>query len=174
MDRLTNRDEVHVHHEGIPSTSGSVSFPMHLLDTRVGHFVAHFVEMCVAMCLGLAVLDLAYVWVAGQVGIADPFRQLPGLSVAIVAFNMTAPMAAWMRFRGMAWDLIAEMSAAMVAEAILILGAYGLGILPNATVNGQTALWSWQHGLMMPVMLVPMLLRLDHYTGSMRHHAHAG
>jgi hypothetical protein len=31
----------------------------------------------------------------------------------------------------------------------------------------------WQHGLMMPVMLIPMFLRLDHYTGGMRHQARA-
>jgi hypothetical protein len=77
---------------------------------------------------------------------------------------MTAPMVAWMRFRGMDWGLIGEMSWAMVAEAILIIGAYWLGILRNDPVGSSTTLYLWQHGLMMPVMLVPMFLRLDHYN----------
>ena len=78
-------------------------------------------------------------------------------------------MVAWMRFRGMAWNLIAEMSWAMVAEAVLILAMYWLGILRNEAIGSTSTLWLWQHGLMMPVMLIPMFLRLDHYTGAMHH-----
>jgi hypothetical protein len=70
------------------------------------------------------VLDAAYVRGLGVAGFADPFLQFPVLSAAVVAFNMTAPMVAWMRFRGMEWRPIAEMSAAMVAEAVLLVVAY--------------------------------------------------
>ena len=136
---------------------------------KTWHFVRHFIEMCLAMCLGLAVLDTVYVWLAGRFGITNPYLQFPELSAAVVAFNMTAPMLAWMRFRGMAWNLIADMSWAMVAEAVLILAIYWLGILRNEAIGSTSTLWLWQHGLMMPVMLIPMFLRLDHYTGAMHH-----
>ena len=136
---------------------------------KTWHFVRHFIEMCLAMCLGLAVLDTVYVWLAGQFGVANPYLRLPELSAAVLAFNMTAPMVAWMRFRGMAWNLIAEMSWAMIGEAVLIVVAYWFGILRNEAVGGISTLWIWQHSLMMPVMLIPMFLRLDHYTGAMHH-----
>lgn len=80
---------------------------------------------------------------------------------------MTAPMAAWMRYRGMEWGSIAEMSAAMFVEAILLIGTYWLGIFP---ASGLAPL---QHVLMMPAMLVAMLIRLDLYTGQMSHRVHS-
>jgi hypothetical protein len=138
---------------------------------KVWNFIRHGLEMCAAMCIGLAVLDVAYVWAAGQLGYTNPFVRFPELSAVVVTFNMSAPMAAWMWFRGMDWRSIGEMTAAMVAEAILLLGAYWLGVLVNAEVNGTSTLFVWQHLLMMPAMLVPMLLRLDMYTGGMHHHA---
>jgi hypothetical protein len=121
-------------------------------------------------------LDPIYGWLAAQAGVTNPYLRLPELSTAVVAFNMTAPMVAWMRFRGMDWRLIGEMAWAMLAEAALILGAYWLGLLRNEVAGGTSTLWLWQHGLMMPAMLVPMFLRLEHYTGGMHHHdehAHA-
>ncbi|HEX3244123.1 MAG TPA: hypothetical protein VHX16_01825 [Chloroflexota bacterium] len=133
--------------------------------TGVGHFVRHFIEMCLVMCAGFAVGDAVYFRVAGLLGYDRPFAQLPELSVLIVAFTMTAPMVVWMRFRGMAWRPILEMSAAMVIEAVVLIAAGRLGLLETA------GLARLEHVLMMPVMLVPMLLRRDAYTG---HAAHLG
>ena len=124
-----------------------------------GHFVLHFFEMCMPMCIGWAVGDAIYFALADQLGSSDPFTEWPQLSLAIVTFNMTAPMVAWMRFRGMGRRPTAEMAAAMVVLALLILAAGWLGI-----VAMQTLPWL-AHGLMMPAMLVPMLLRLEFYTG---------
>jgi hypothetical protein len=107
--------------------------------------------------------DALYFWIAGLVGYASPFSQLPELSVLVVAFNMTAPMVAWMRFRGMAWRPIVEMSAAMVVWALLLVGAGWLGILEMGTLAIV------EHNLMMPVMLIPMFFRLDLYTGKSCH-----
>jgi hypothetical protein len=131
------------------------------------HFIRHNLEMCMAMCLGLAVLDALFLWSAALIGYSDPLRQIPELVTLVAALNMTAPMAAWMRFRGMEWRPIAEMSATMVAEAILLIGVAWLGIIP------RSSLVNWLHALMMPVMLVPILYRLDLYTGRAGHHAHA-
>jgi hypothetical protein len=124
-----------------------------------GHFVLHFFEMCMPMCIGWAVGDIVYFALAAQLGSSDPFTDWPQLSLIVVTFTMTAPMVAWMRFRGMPRRPIAEMAAAMAILALLILLAGGIGIVAMETLPWLA------HGLMMPAMLVPMLLRLDLYTG---------
>ena len=124
-----------------------------------GHFVLHFFEMCMPMCIGWAVGDVIYFAIAEQLGSSDPFGAWPQLSLLVVTFNMTAPMVAWMRFRGMAARPTAEMAAAMGILALLILVAGWLGIVAMETLPWLA------HGLMMPAMLVPMLLRLELYTG---------
>jgi len=134
--------------------------------SQIGHFVKHYFEMCLPVCIGFAVGDLVYFWSAGLFGYSEPFRELPELSVVVVALAMTAPMAAWMLFRGMARRPTAEMSAAMPILAIVLLAFGRLAIVPN----GDLALL--EHGLMMPVMLVPMLFRLDVYTGRTSHAEH--
>jgi len=50
----------------------------------------------------------------------------------------------------------------VLGAALLILG--WLSLLPR----GDLALW--EHGLMMPAMLAPMLFRLDLYTTRHNHH----
>jgi hypothetical protein len=77
----------------------------------------------------------------------------------VVTVSMTAPMTAWLLYRGMPHRAIAEMSAAMPIVAIVLVGLSLLGALPK---DGLALL---EHGLMMPAMLIPMLLRLDIYSG---------
>ena len=131
----------------------------HRLAGRAGRFAMHFFEMCVPMCIGFAVGDLVYFWAADQFGYSEPFRELPELSLAVVTFNMTAPMVAWMLHRGMPARPTAEMATGMVVLAVLLLAAGWVGLA------AMSALPWLAHGLMMPAMLVPMLLRLDLYTG---------
>jgi uncharacterized membrane protein YozB (DUF420 family) len=126
---------------------------------QTAHFLRHYLEMCAPMCIGFAVGDLVYFWAAEQQGYSEPFTQLPELSVLVVTFTLTAPMTAWMLFRGMPRRATAEMSAVMPALAIVLLALGWLAIVPG----GDLALL--EHGLMMPAMLVPMLFRLDLYTG---------
>jgi hypothetical protein len=135
---------------------------------QTAHFIRHFVEMCAPMCIGFALGDLVYFWAAGQQGSSEPFRQLPELSVLVVTLTMTAPMTAWMLFRGMPRRATAEMAAAMPVLAMVLLPLGWLAIVPK----GDLALL--EHGLMMPVMLVPMFFRLDLYTGRAGHMAHRG
>ena len=133
---------------------------------RFGRFVLHFFEMCAPMCVGFAIGDLIYFWAASEFGYSHPFRELPELSVVIVTFTMTAPMVAWMAYRGMARRPIAEMAGVMpVLGAVLLLLGW-LSLVPM----GDLALL--EHGLMMPAMLVPMLFRLDLYTT--KHSEHRG
>jgi hypothetical protein len=130
---------------------------------EIAHFVRHYLEMCLPMCIGFALGDLVYFSAAKQFGYAHPFRELPELSVLVVTFTMTVPMTAWMLFRRMPRRPTAEMTAAMPILAIGLLVFGWLAILPR----GELALL--EHGLMMPVMLVPMLFRLDVYTGRTGH-----
>jgi hypothetical protein len=144
----TVRDEV------VSADAATVSLPR-----QAGHFVLHFFEMCVPMCVGFALGDLLYFWLAGLAGYSEPFSELPVLSVMLVTVFMTAPMTAWMSYRHMPRRAIIEMSAAMpiVAAGLLALGWFGA--IP------MDSLALLEHGLMMPAMLVPMLARLDLYTG---------
>jgi hypothetical protein len=50
---------------------------------------------------------------------------------------------------------------------IVVIAAGALGLVP---VSGM---FEWVASLACPVMLVPMLLRLNLYTGGMNHQAHA-
>jgi len=111
------------------------------------------------MCIGFAIGDIVYFAVAGWFGDLDPFSELPVLSVLVVTVTMTAPMTAWMLFRGMPRRATTEMSATLPALAFMLLVLGWLGALPM----GNLALL--EHGLMMPVMLVPMLFRIGLYTG---------
>jgi hypothetical protein len=133
---------------------------------RTGHFLRHYFEMCAPMCLGFAVGDLIYFWAAGRFGYSEPFSELPELSVAVVTFTMTAPMVAWMLFRGMPRRETTEMAAVMPVLGIALLVVGWLAIVPK----GDLVLL--EHGLMMPAMLVPMFLRLDVYTGRTAHAGH--
>ena len=133
------------------------------LRGKVGAFVLHYFEMCIPMCIGFAVGDLVYFWVAGLFGYSEPFADLPTLSVLVVTFAMTAPMTAWMRFRGMPRRAIWEMSATMPILALILLILGWLGLVPM----GDLALA--MHVLMMPVMLVPMLLHPGLYSGRIHH-----
>jgi hypothetical protein len=133
---------------------------------QIGHFVRHYFEMCLPMCIGFALGDLVYFWAARQFGYSHPFTQLPELSVLVVTFSMTAPMTAWMLFRRMPRSPTAEMTAAMPILAIGLLVFDWLAILP------KDDLVLWEHGLMMPVMLIPMFFRLDVYTGRTAHVIH--
>jgi hypothetical protein len=133
---------------------------------EVGRFVLHYFEMCVPMCIGFAVGDLVYLWVAGLFGYSEPFAELPTLSVLVVTITMTAPMTAWMLYRGMPRRATWEMSATMPILALALLTLGWVGVVPM----GDLALL--EHALMMPVMLVPMVLRPGLYAGHM-HHAHA-
>jgi hypothetical protein len=134
---------------------------------QTAHFVLHFLEMCAPMCVGFAVGDLVYFWAAEQQGYSEPFRELPELSVLVVTFTMTAPMTAWMLFRGMPRQAVAEMSAVMPVLAIVLLTLGWFAIV------SKKDLALLEHGLMMPAMLVPMFFRLDLYTGRAGHtHRH--
>jgi hypothetical protein len=79
--------------------------------------------------------------------------------VLIVTFTMTAPMTAWMVYRGMPRRRVLEMSAVTPVIAIVLLLLGGIGVIPPSDMALT------EHGLMMPAMLIPMLLGLEFYAG---------
>jgi hypothetical protein len=76
-------------------------------------------------------------------------------------------MVAWMRFRHHEWRPTLEMAGTSMATGIVLIALGSLGTIPVSDV------FAWMTRLACPVMLVPMLLRLNLYTGEMDHHAHA-
>jgi sorbitol-specific phosphotransferase system component IIC len=53
--------------------------------------------MVAAMYVGMLALDPVYSATAGGLGYENPWTQLPVMSSFVMAFNMTLPMALWMR-----------------------------------------------------------------------------
>jgi hypothetical protein len=132
----------------------------------VGHFLRHYVEMCLAMCVGAVILSVAFFGGAALIGYPDLIRQAPTFATLVLAINLTVPMVAWMRFRGMEWRPTLEMGGTTMALGMLLIAAGWLGLIPVSD------LFEWETRLACPVMLVAMLFRLDLYTGRMGHHAH--
>ena len=91
-------------------------------------------------------MGLRYFALADQFGSSDPCTDWPELSRTVVTFNMTAPMVAWMRFRGMAWRPTAEMAAVMLILALLILVAGRTGIVAMNTLRARWCTVRWVGG----------------------------
>ena len=152
----------------VPNPSTSRGAPS--TTRQVWNFIRHFLEMCIAMCIGGGALN-ALVFVVGpaQLGYPDLRVTTPQLALLLIACLYTLPMAAWMRFRGMAWRPIVEMSGAIVALALALIVLAALGVLPPEN------LYQWALAFCGPacvVMLPIMLLRLNMYTGRVveQHH----
>ena len=116
-----------------------------------GRFVMHYVEMLLAMFAGMLVL-----WMP-LVALGRPSS--PELELLGMAFAMTVPMVAWMRYRGHGWAPAWEMAAAMFIPSFAAIGLLWAGVIED----GHTPMMI-QHVAMFPAMLVAMLLRRNEYT----------
>jgi hypothetical protein len=121
-------------------------------------FIRHYVEMLIAMFVGMGVF-------AGAAAAAG--FEVEGTEALLLwmAFTMSVPMVAWMRYRGHGWTPALEMTAAMFIPSFAAIELLGVGL-----VEDEGALLGIQHAAMFPAMLVAMLLRRDEYSGA---HAHA-
>jgi hypothetical protein len=126
-------------------------------------FVRHFLEMCVAMCVGGGLLN-ALIFVAGPalLGYPDLREEAPAFALLLIALIYLAPMAAWMRFRGMSWRPVLEMSAAVFALAVFLIGLAAAGAISESDLRSSALGFC---GPACAVMLPVMLFRLDLYTG---------
>jgi hypothetical protein len=126
--------------------------------------------MCLAMCIGGIPLIVLFFVGAAKIGYPDLIQQSPELSVLAMGFILSLPMLAWMRFRGHEWRPTLEMASTTVVLGTLLVGLGWLGVL------AKSSLFEWMRTLACPAMFIPMLFRLDLYTGrhaSHQHRAHA-
>ena len=127
------------------------------LRSANGRFLRHLGEMLVAMFLGMLVLG----------GVAQGAFAIAGSSLsdtsaalraALMGFNMTVPMVAWMQYRGHPVPRSVEMAMAMVLPTLGAIGLYAVGAI------GSDAVLAIQHMVMIPAMVAVMLWRREHYS----------
>jgi hypothetical protein len=120
-------------------------------------FIRHYLEMLLAMFIGMAVLA------GGLVAAGVDIRSVE-LALLWMAFSMSLPMVAWMRYRGHGWTPSIEMTASMFLPSFAAIALLWFGL-----VEDRGALMGVQHVAMFPAMLLAMLLRRAEYSG----HVHA-
>lgn len=124
----------------------------------VWRFARHLLGMIAAMVAGMAALGAA-IWALGEP---------PGYSNALVEYgimgaSMSAPMVAWMRYRGHAWSDGLEMTAAMLLPMLAL-------VLPAGRAPGPTdhSLMMLSHLAMVGGMVALMAYRRDRYAHGAR------
>jgi hypothetical protein len=131
------------------------------------NFARHFLEMCIAMCLGgIVLIVLAFAVVPALIGGPNLRESYPELSLLAIAVMLTLPMVGWMRFRGMAWRPILEMSAVPFGLAIAMIGLVWTGVVPATALQVEFGSFC---GITCMGMFIVMLFRLDLYTGRTGH-----
>ena len=142
--------------------------PIASVAKPAGRFTLHLLEMCAVMCLGAILFSLLIFGAASLLGYSNLAETAPELAVLVIAVNLSVPMAAWMRFRGMAWQPTVEMAGSTMAVGVLLIVAYRLDLV------AQARLVPIQTSLACPVMLAVMLPRFRLYSAAhTAHHAHA-
>jgi hypothetical protein len=117
------------------------------------------------MCIGGIPLIILFFVGAAKIGYPDLFQQSPEVSVLVVGFILALPMSAWMRFRGHDWQSTLEMASTTIILAILLVGLGWLGII------ARDSLFEWLTRFACPIMIIPMLFRLEMYTGNHASHS---
>lgn len=149
---------------GIARASSSLSTRPRTGSWRA--FARHFFEMLAAMVVGMAVLGGAVSLVFWLLGQGDLLNPVPVRTI-LMATDMSIGMGLWMRHRGHAWSRVAEMSAAMYAPFLVLLGPYSAGLIGPGPVMGGG------HLLMLVSMLAAMLPRYAEYSHDHRAHSPA-
>jgi hypothetical protein len=129
-------------------------------------FLKHYLEMVVAMLLGMFVLGPPLALLLGLAGVdvGAWHTDAPELMLLGMAFTMSVPMVAWMRYRGHGWAPAWEMTASMFVPSLA-----AIALLWGGIVEDSDTLLAIQHVAMFPAMLVAMVLRRGEYSG--HHHA---
>jgi hypothetical protein len=153
-----------LHHTGrlreVPSQDAVVT----TVGKPVGRFLLHLAEMCAVMCGSGFVLSVLFFEAAALLGFTELPQTAPEMSVLVIAINLSVPMAAWMRYRGMAWRPTLEMTVPTLATGVLLVVAYWLDLV------AASSLIEIQTSLACPVMVAVMLLRFRLYSAP--HTAH--
>jgi hypothetical protein len=166
MEETTMQTKTHATTSGSPATARRLR---RAWNSRPMHFIRHYSEMVVAMFVGMFALGMPLAASLTLVGIEVSAWRTDAQELLLLgmAFTMSVPMAAWMRYRGHGWAPAWEMTASMFVPSVAAIGLLWAG----AAEDSETLLLI-QHVGMLPSMLAVMLLRLDEYTGH-GGHAHA-
>ena len=130
-------------------------------------FTRHLLEMVVAMIAGMEVLGVA-IWLLGEP---------PGYANLLVHYSlmgafMSAPMVAWMRYRGHSWSDGLEMTAAMLVPMFALVFPVEFGVARYVPGLTQGSLPLLSHVAMIGGMAGLMVYRWDRYVhASHGHHA---
>ena len=120
------------------------------------HFLRHLFEMLLAMMLGMFAGGAVFVAASG-ITAQDAIKGHAIAWVSVMAFSMTAPMLAWMHYRGHAWSVCLEMAAVMIAPAV------PLCLLRMADVISGSVCGAYC-GLSLVAMVGVMVYRRDYYS----------
>ena len=133
------------------------------------HFLRHYAEMVVVMFLGMAVLGLPAGFALGAIDSSwsELRADAPAAMLGLMAFTMTAPMAAWMHRMGHSVRANLEMAASMIVPTIGVIGLLAIG-----AVTDTGTLLILEHVLMLVGMFGVMLLRPAEYSGHHHNHHH--
>lgn len=157
-----------LHHTRSPGRAAARAGPVTRAGKPAGRFLLHVAEMCMVMCAGGIILSVLFFQGAAVLGYANLPQTAPELSVIVIAINLTVPMAAWMRYRGMDWQPTLEMAIPTMATGLLLVAAYWLDVVAKGS------LIEIQTSLACPVMVAVMLLRFRLYSAPhAAHHVHA-
>jgi hypothetical protein len=130
------------------------------MSAGIRRFIRHYVEMVIAMFVGMALFLLPAEGVLNLLGSsADQVESAaPAVALLGMALAMTAPMVAWMRYRGHSWQLAWEMSAAMFVPTLL-----AIAFIATGAIDDFMTLSMIQHNGMLVSMLAAMVVRRDQY-----------
>ena len=131
--------------------------PTTLRRPALRRLVGHYLEITLATVAGMLVLGPAESMLLNSIGWAEVVAHFEAATL-VMATNMTAATAAWMRLRRHGWAAIAEMAVAMYAPFLVLFPPLWLGVL---SVNGLMVLG---HVLMLLAIAAAMLRRRDDYT----------
>jgi hypothetical protein len=128
-------------------------------------FARHLLEMVVAMMAGMAVLGVALVMLGEPSGYANPL-----VEYGVMGAFMSAPMVAWMRYRGHPWSDGLEMTAAMLVSMFALVFQVELGVARYVPGLSEQSLPVLSHVAMIAGMAVLMIYRRDRYAHGTQYH----
>src|SRR5919204_6874254 len=94
-------------------------------------FIRHYIEMVVVMFAGMVVLGLPGEAALHAIGSrTSELRETAPATVFLgMAFTMTVPMVAWMRYRGHRWQPTLEMAASMIIPTLVAIALLATAVL---------------------------------------------
>ena len=116
------------------------------------------------MIAGMAVLGVAIGLLGEPPGYSDLL-----VRYALMGASMSAPMVAWMRYRGHPWSDGLEMTAAMLVPMFALVLPVELGVAGYVPGLSEGSLMVLSHVAMIGGMAALMLYRFDRYAHG--HHA---